>query len=69
MEISNDVMPGVVSLPHGWGHHRSGVRLATAVKHPGASLNDVTDEHLVDEVIGTSAFSGVPVQIETLEER
>ena len=65
VEISDDVMPGVVSLPHGWGHHRAGVRLATAAEHPGESLNDVTDERLVDEVIGTSAFSGVPVRIET----
>ena len=64
VEISDDVMPGVVSLPHGWGHNRTGVKLTTAADHPGASINDLTDEQLVDEVIGTSAFSGVPVTID-----
>ncbi len=67
VEISDDVMPGVVSLPHGWGHNRTGVRLSTAAEHPGPSINDVTDNHLVDEVIGTAVFSGVPVRIERID--
>jgi hypothetical protein len=53
--------PGVVSLPHGWGHHRPGVRMATAAASPGASLNDVTDEERVDPLSGNAALSGVPV--------
>jgi anaerobic selenocysteine-containing dehydrogenase len=42
LEISDRMMPGVVSLPHGWGHHREGTRLATANDHPGASLNPIS---------------------------
>ena len=63
-EISDEVMPGVVSLPHGWGHGRDGVRLATAQRHPGASLNDLTDELRVDALSGNAALSGVPVRVE-----
>jgi anaerobic selenocysteine-containing dehydrogenase len=62
-EITDSVMPGVVSLPHGWGHARPGVRLSVAATHPGASVNDVTDEHFVDVLTGTAALSGVPVQV------
>jgi anaerobic selenocysteine-containing dehydrogenase len=63
VEITDAIMPGVVSLPHGWGHGRPGVRLAVASAHPGASINDVTDEHFVDALTGTAALSGVPVQV------
>ena len=55
--------PGVVSLPHGWGHHRPGTRLATAAAHAGASLNDVTDEQRIDALSGNAALSGVPVTV------
>jgi anaerobic selenocysteine-containing dehydrogenase len=63
VEVSDEVMPGVVSLPHGWGHHREGVRLTTARHHPGASINDLTDDAAVDELIGTAVLSGVPVRV------
>ncbi|MDH3745669.1 MAG: molybdopterin-dependent oxidoreductase, partial [Acidobacteriota bacterium] len=66
VEVTEAVMPGVVSLPHGWGHHRPGVRLGEAALKPGASLNDLTDEQLVDTVSGNAAFSGVPVEVEPL---
>jgi len=62
-EVSDEIMPGVVSLPHGWGHHRAGTRLAVASEHAGVSANDVTDERFVDEMSGTCAFSGVPVTV------
>jgi anaerobic selenocysteine-containing dehydrogenase len=64
VEITDDVMRGVVSLPHGWGHDRPGVRLGVAREHAGASVNDVTDERFVDVLSGNSALSGVPVEIE-----
>ena len=64
LELSDEMMPGVVSLPHGWGHHRSGTRLATAEKTPGASLNDLTDDQRVDPVCGSAVLSGVPVRVE-----
>ncbi len=64
VELTRDVMPGVVSLPHGFGHDRSGVKLSVASEHPGASINDLTDELAIDEVSGNAAFSGVPVRVE-----
>lgn len=63
-EVTEGIMPGVVSIPHGWGHHRPGTRLETAQQHAGVSLNDLTDERMLDELTGTTAFSGVPVQVE-----
>ncbi|MDV6010879.1 molybdopterin-dependent oxidoreductase [Haloechinothrix sp. LS1_15] len=63
VEVSQAMMRGVVSLPHGWGHGRPGVRLSVATAHPGVSVNDVTDEFRVDRLTGTSAVSGVPVDV------
>ncbi|MFQ3580426.1 MAG: molybdopterin oxidoreductase family protein [Chloracidobacterium sp.] len=63
VEVSDEVMPGVVSLPHGWGHDRPGVQLDVARRYPGVSINDVTDEQLVDEASGNAALSGVPVRL------
>jgi anaerobic selenocysteine-containing dehydrogenase len=59
---SEDVMPGVVSLPHGYGHARAGVRLSRASRVPGASINDLTDPDRLD-VSGNAALSGVPVTV------
>jgi anaerobic selenocysteine-containing dehydrogenase len=63
LEVSAEMMPGTVSLPHGWGHARSGVKAAIARAHPGASINDVTDDLAVDALTGGAAFSGVPVHV------
>jgi anaerobic selenocysteine-containing dehydrogenase len=63
LQASDTVMPGVVSLPHGYGHDREGIRMATAVRHAGASINDVTDELLLDELSGNAAVNGVPVTV------
>jgi anaerobic selenocysteine-containing dehydrogenase len=62
-EVTHDVMPGVVSLPHGWGHDRPGIRLQVAAAHAGVSVNDLTDETLVDEPSGNASLSGVPVRV------
>ena len=64
ISVTNDVMPGVVSLPHGWGHGRPGVKLAVASSEPGVSVNDLTDETFLDELVGTASLSGVPVRVE-----
>jgi anaerobic selenocysteine-containing dehydrogenase len=64
--VSDEVMVGVVSLPHGWGHDREGVRLSVAAGTPGASFNDLVDENLVDPAIGTSVLSGLPITVEAL---
>ncbi len=61
LQISEEIMPGVVSIPHGWGHHE--IPLTIASEHPGVSINDLTDPMLLDQVSGTVAFSGVPVEV------
>jgi anaerobic selenocysteine-containing dehydrogenase len=66
-EVTDTVMRGVVSLPHGWGHDRAGVQLRIASSKPGASVNDITDESFVDALSGTSSFSGVPVSITSID--
>src|SRR5215472_3168401 len=63
VEVTDEMMPGVVSLPHGWGHGRPGVRLGVASQHAGASINDVTDDQFVDELTGTAALSGQRVTV------
>lgn len=65
-EISDEMRPGVVSLPHGWGHDRPGISLSVAEEHPGVSLNDLTDEQRIDRLCGNAAFSAVPVRVERL---
>ncbi len=62
-ELTDDIMPGVVSIPHGWGHNRPGIRLDVAQQHPGASLNDLTDEQAIDELTGNAAFSAILVTL------
>ena len=63
VEASDEVMPGVVSLPHGYGHARRGVRLSIASDHAGVSCNDVTDAAYLDELSGNAAVNGVPVTL------
>jgi len=61
--VTTDVMPGVVSLPHGWGHDREGVRLGIASRHAGVSINDVIDDQRVDVLTGTAVLNGTPVEV------
>jgi len=61
------MMPGVVSIPHGWGHDRSGNQLAVAQQHPGQSINDITDDLTIDELSGTAAFNGILVAVQAYE--
>ncbi|MBC7563937.1 MAG: molybdopterin-dependent oxidoreductase [Gemmatimonadaceae bacterium] len=63
LEVTDSVMPGVVSLPHGWGHGRDGTRLSIANAHAGVSINDLTDDQRIDTLTGNAGFSGVPVQV------
>ena len=62
-EVTGDMMAGVVSLPHGFGHGRDGVQLSVATNHPGVSVNDLTDDRIIDVLSGNAAFSGVPVTV------
>ncbi|TDF81800.1 molybdopterin oxidoreductase family protein [Pseudomonas sp. H9] len=63
VQACSDMMPGVVSLPHGFGHARAGVRMEIASNQPGASANDLTDERYRDAVSGNAALNGVPVHV------
>jgi anaerobic selenocysteine-containing dehydrogenase len=60
---TDDVMPGVVSLPHGWGHRHPDVHLTVARRTPGVSVNDLTDDAFLDGLSGNAAFNGVPVTV------
>ncbi|AXQ29820.1 molybdopterin oxidoreductase family protein [Solimonas sp. K1W22B-7] len=66
VQATEDIMPGVVSLPHGWGHARAGagVRMRIAQAQPGQSANDLTDDRALDALSGNAALNGVPVRVE-----
>jgi anaerobic selenocysteine-containing dehydrogenase len=63
VEVTDEIMRGVVSVPHGWGHNRRGARLRVAETTPGASVNDVIDPARIDTLTGTSALTGQPVEV------
>lgn len=63
LEVSEDLMPGVVCLPHGFGHQRKGVKLSVASKVEGPSINDLTDPHRLDDLSGNAALNGTPVEV------
>lgn len=63
VQVTSDVMEGVVCLPHGWGHDREGTRLTVARAHAGVSFNDLSDDQCVDALCGTARFSGTPVEV------
>ncbi len=63
VQANADMMPGVVSLPHGFGHNRAGVKMTIAQAHAGESANDLTDELLLDAVSGNAAVNGVLVEV------
>lgn len=63
-EITENIARGVVSIPHGYGHNRAGVKLDIANNYAGVSLNDLTDEREIDELTGNAALNGVRAKIE-----
>ena len=67
VEITGNIARGVVSIPHGYGHGRKGVALDIAANHAGVSINDLTDETVIDELTGNAAFSNVRVRIAARE--
>lgn len=62
-EVTDEMMPGVVSLPHGWGHDTPGARLGVAAEHPGVNSNLLNPGALVDAPSGNAAVNGVPVDV------
>ncbi|MBN4070393.1 molybdopterin-dependent oxidoreductase [Olleya sp. AH-315-F22] len=64
VEITDNMMQGVVSIPHGWGHNRKGINISIAQEHAGVSLNDLTNNMQLDTLTGNADFSGTRVKIE-----
>jgi len=64
VQVSEEMMPGVVSLSHGWGHGLPGTRMALAAERPGVNLNALLDEDRRDPLSGNAVLSGVPVVLE-----
>jgi hypothetical protein len=63
VEVTDKVMPGVVSIPHGWGHDAPGARLPVAAAHAGVNVNALTDELDIEPISGTAVLNGVPVEL------
>jgi anaerobic selenocysteine-containing dehydrogenase len=63
VEMSDEMMPGVVSLPHGWGHDKPGTRLSVAREHAGVNNNLLAPGTFVDELSGNAAVNGIPVEV------
>jgi anaerobic selenocysteine-containing dehydrogenase len=63
VQVSDEMMPGVVSLPHGWGHDRDGARLAVASRHAGVNSNLLAPGELVDVPSGNAVVNGIPVEV------
>ncbi|MCZ0990004.1 hypothetical protein O1M54_38350 [Streptomyces diastatochromogenes] len=68
-EVTDGVRPGVVSLPHGWGHDRPGTRMSHAVREPGVNVNQLLDGSLLDPLSGNAVLNGVPVEVAALAAR
>jgi anaerobic selenocysteine-containing dehydrogenase len=64
VEITDAIMPGVVSLPHGFGHDQPGTRLSVAAARPGVNSNLLADELALDPLSGNAVLNGIPVQVE-----
>jgi anaerobic selenocysteine-containing dehydrogenase len=63
VQVSDEMMPGVISVPHGWGHDLPHAQLALAAERPGANLNAVLDDRLLDPLSGNAVLGGVPVAV------
>ena len=66
IEITDDVMPGVVCLPHGWGHDAAGSRLSVASATPGVNMNRLIDGTVLEPLSGNARLNGIPVCVDAL---
>jgi anaerobic selenocysteine-containing dehydrogenase len=64
VEITDTIRPGVISIPHGWGHDLDGTRTIIAAAHPGANSNLLADDTLLDALSGNAVLNGIPVEVE-----
>ncbi|MEI7717698.1 MAG: molybdopterin dinucleotide binding domain-containing protein, partial [Mycobacterium sp.] len=63
VELTDAIMPGVVSMPHGWGHGKAGTRMAVANGSPGVNTNILSPPTFLDEPSGNGALNGIPVTV------
>jgi len=63
VELTDAIKPGVVSMPHGWGHGQAGTRMTVANGSPGANTNVLSPPTFLDEPSGNGALNGIPVTI------
>ncbi|HYZ66976.1 MAG TPA: molybdopterin-dependent oxidoreductase [Mycobacterium sp.] len=63
VEVTAAIMPGVVSMPHGWGHGKPGTRMAVANDSPGVNTNILSPPTFLDEPSGNGALNGIPVTV------
>jgi anaerobic selenocysteine-containing dehydrogenase len=63
VEITDAIKPGVVSMPHGWGHGQPGTRLSVANAYPGVNTNILSPPTFLDEPSGNGALNGIPVTV------
>jgi anaerobic selenocysteine-containing dehydrogenase len=68
VEVTDAVMPGVVSIPHGWGHDVDGIRMSVAAEHAGSNSNVLADEEQVDPLSGNAVLNGIPVELAPVRE-
>jgi anaerobic selenocysteine-containing dehydrogenase len=68
VELTDGIMPGVVSIPHGWGHDAEGVRMGVASAHAGVNSNVLADETLLDPLSGNAVLNGIPVEVAAVPE-
>jgi anaerobic selenocysteine-containing dehydrogenase len=67
VEVTDEIMRGVVSIPHGWGHDADGVRMGVASAHAGVNSNVLADESQVEPLSGNAVLNGIPVEVEALD--
>jgi len=63
VQVSDEMMPGIVSLPHGWGHDKAGTRLAVAQQYPGVNSNLLSPGRLVDPLSNNAVVNGIEVEV------
>jgi anaerobic selenocysteine-containing dehydrogenase len=68
VEVTDAIMPGVVSIPHGWGHSAPGARMQVAAAHAGVNSNVLADEAEVEPLSGNAILSGIPVEVAPVRE-
>ncbi len=64
VHVTDDMMPGVVSLPHGWGHNAPGAQMRVAAERPGANINALLDDQLRDPLSGNAVLGGVAITMQ-----